>query len=1057
MKKQVTVEMWSFKPPQFLNKLLVLLMLSISSFQALAQVGIVTGKVLDDKGEPIIGATIEVIDAFKKNIGGTVTDMDGNYSIEVKDMNLSSLKFSFLGNKTQTILVKGQTVIDTKLAEDSEVLEEVVATGYVNQTKPKVTGSISSISEKDLKLTNNATLENAMQGRSSGVQVTNNTGTPGAAASVRIRGVGSVNGGEPLYVIDGVPVTADALNLLNPSDIQTVDILKDASAAAIYGTRASNGVVMITTKKGKEGKMAVSFDANYGWQQVWNKISMMQTSEYLKYMKEIYPGNTLPYAFRNPNNPYLNNNTNWQDNAFKTGITQNYNINLSGGTDKLLYSVSGGVFDQKGILPGADFKRYSLRINTEIKPKKWLTFGENVSMSNSKESPLNMDLGQILKAPPIIPVKDENGNYASADTALTGSFDGINQLAYPDSRDFRNNNYRILGNVYTEITLLKKLKYKLNLGLDVFNGITKNIRSPFNIGRGTNFSNDPPQNRTVSDLRVYRFSPLMDHTLYYSDTINKKHEYGVLVGTSLQSFFSSSINVQNDNVGNGIEVSSFEGKGKQNGGRDDIYALRGYFGRFTYSYNNKYLLTANVRYDGSSKFPTSSKYALFPSMSVGWRLLEEKFIKNIPFVNAYFSDLKVRYGWGQTGNQEGISNNTSLFLFNDKPRDPFNSGSGGIAPANTPNTSIKWETVTQSNIGLDMSLFKNKLSLVVDYFVKTSKDMIIPIPVLYSVGFRPEGDGTPQYWGNAGSMQNKGLEMALTFRNDDNAFKYSLTGNISFLSNKIVKLANNDAPLYSGDPTITITQKNSAVGEFFGYEKIGIFQTGETVNYSFANGDDKYKPKAGDVKYLDANGDGILNADDRKVLGSNIPKFIYGFNASAEYKGLDLKIFFQGVQGNKLYNQLRSSIEGMSNGGPQSGNQAESIQNRWTPDNQSSEMPRATGDRIATNYNNLLSSRWIESGSFLRLKTVQLGYTIPSKILSKIFKTKEGEIGTRIYVSAYNLLTFTKYKGLDPEVGGTVQAGNTGRPNEVNPLLAGVDNGAFPQSKSFNMGIQLNF
>lgn len=1043
MKKQESVGVCGFSPPQVLNKFLILMLFVFGSMQAMAQTGTVTGKVLDDKGEPIIGATVEVIDAFKKNIGGTVTDMDGVYSIEVKDINLSSLKISYLGNKTQTIAIKGQTVIDSKLAEDTEVMEEVVSLGYGNKTKPRVTEAISSISSEEMKITNNVTIENAMQGKAAGVQVTQNSGSPGSASSVRIRGIGSTNGGEPLYVVDGVPLDGVAgLNLLNPNDIQTIDILKDASAAAIYGTRGSNGVVMITTKRGKAGKTQVNFESSVGVSNVWRKLDLLNNTQYVDYMKSLYPTNTF---YNNANNPALQNNTNWQDQAFKQGIMQNYNLGISGGNEMATYNVSGGYFKQDGTILSTDFDRYSLRVNSDIRAKKWLKFGESLTISRTTESPLVLNLRDVVSAPPIMNVRDESGGYSQVDLASTGLFDATNPIAYNASVTNKNLAYRALGNVFAEITILRKLKYKTSFGLDIFTGRNTSTRLPFTSGfRSTVQGRDNPT-RAFSDNRAYRYSPLLENILTYTDTIAKKHEVSVLVGTSQQYFFSSDVNTINPNTP--LDVSSFAARGVVSGGNDNDFALRGYLGRISYSYANKYLVTVNSRYDGSSKFPVNQRYAFFPSFSVGWRLIEENFFKNIGFVKNYVSDAKFRFGWGQTGNQEGLDNQVRYSLYNDKVKAPGVGGSVNvIAPATTQNNNIKWETVTTSNFGLDLSFLQNRLSLVTDYFIKKSDNMIIEIPIPFLAGFGPEGDGAPRYWGNAGSLTNSGIETALTFRKVSKDIKdlgYSFTANISKIDNKITKLGSNNDPLFSSP---TISQVGGPVGAYYGYQTNGVIQNANEVDYLVGT----YKPVAGDVKFVDQNGDKIINDKDRVIIGNPIPKLVYGFSTSLDWYGFDFKMFIQGVQGNNLYNELRSGMENMTSAGPQGGNQLATVANRWTPENQTNDLPRAFNGVEA--QNNSISSRWVESGSFLRLKTLQLGYTVPQEFLKKLTRTEDG-VSLRFFISAFNLITITKYTGFDPEVGSVNKVGT----QTPDPLRTGVDNGTYPQPRTYTGGLQLTF
>ncbi len=1061
MKKQVTVEMWSFKPPQFLNKLLVLLLLSITSFQALAQSGTVTGKVLDDKGEPIIGATIEVIDAFKKNIGGTVTDMDGNYSIEVKDMNLSSLKFSFLGNKTQTVQVKGQAVIDAKLAEDSEVLDEVVAIGYGTKVKPKITEAITSVNEKDMKLTVNPSLENAMQGRMAGVTVTQTSGAPGSTSSVKVRGLGSLSNSEPLYVIDGLPTDGSAINLINPSDIQTIDVLKDASATAIYGARGANGVVIITTKRGKEGSARVNFESSIGMQQVWKKLKVLDNAQYLSLINEQFKnvGQTLPAAFSDANNSYLNNNTNWQDQIFKTGYQQNYNLSISGGNGNGTYSISGGYFKNDGTVISSAFDRYSFRVNSDLNIKKWLRVGESVSISRTNDktgfSPNALIYNSSLMTP-LLPVRDNTGNFALIDSTKLGGFNWPNPVALNASKNNSTVNFRTLGNIYAELEPLQGLKYRFNFGLDLINTTTTGLNELFNSGDAKPYQADVFK-RNVSYEAKYSLVKLFDNILSYQKTFGEKHDFLILGGISMQDFSDQNISGNNSTVPTSINTVGYGGNGILTGSTAGQAALKGYLGRINYSYANKYLLTINTRYDGSSKFGSENRYGLFPSASIGWRPLEEKFISTIPFVKAYFSDLKFRASWGVTGSQDALLSNRIFTIMNDKIKYPVgDSVKPGIAPQNLANRFLKWEEVTQTNFGVDLGLFKNKISFTFDYFIKQNKGMLIELPIPATSGFYLEGENNSfKQWINAGDMTNKGYELSLTYRNEDHALKYSVGGNLSQITNRVTKLGDKDSPIFSGDATTsnTITQVNGTVGAFYGYKVDKIAQNQADIDAAAAqNKGTRDLTKPGDILFKDTNGDGIIDAKDRVVIGNSIPKISFGANFSAEYKGIDFKLFLQGVAGNDLLNTQRQALESMGGGSPPRANQLETTRDRWNGEGTSSTMPRAAlGD---PNNNMRISDRWVESGAFMRIKNIQLGYTLPKSITNLV--SKSDEFTLRIYGSVMNALTITKYKGYDPEVGSPIKL-NDPLANGKDPLQTGIDGGTYPQARTYLAGLQISF
>lgn len=1028
--------------PKIILTLLLLFFISIVNVSA--QDNTVTGTVIGDDGEGMPG----VIITTKDGSTGTQTDFDGSYSITVKDMNTAILVFNFAGYKTQEIPVKGQTKIDTKMAEDQEILEEVVAVGYQTKIKPRVTEAISSVNSKEMSLTVNPTLENAIQGRAAGVQVTQTSGAPGAPSSVKIRGVGSVNGAEPLYVIDGVPVTYDAINLLNPNDIQSVDILKDASATAIYGARGANGVVMITTRRGVAGKPRVSFESTFGVQQVWKKLPLLNSTNYVGLIRDEYinAGRPVPSAFDPASgNPYLNNNTDWQDQVFRTGIQQNYNLTMGGGDENATYSVSGGYFKQDGTVIGTSFERFSFRVNSDLKLKKWLKVGESVGITrvtDERNLPASTLLFNSTVMTPLLPVYDANGNYAQVDTTTLGGFNWPNIVAMNAANSWRELSYRTLGNVYAELEPIKGLKYRFSFGFDLINTKGLGLREVFNSGQAQAYQGDV-FNRTATDIRSYRFMKLIDNLLYYDKTFGKNHDLGLLVGLSMQDFYRSDIAAENAFVPNQINTVGFGGYGRLTGAEDDWYALKGYLGRINYSYANKYLFTFNIRRDGSSKFGRENRYGTFPSFSIGWRPLQEDFVKNIGIMSL-FSELKFRGSWGITGYQEALTSNRTFLILNDKVKYPFGNGLyQGLAPQGIANSFLRWEEVVQTNIGLDFALWKNRISGTFDYFIKESKGMLIEVPIPGASGFHGEGeDDRFKVWSNAGNLTNKGFEVSLTYRNDDRKFKYAVSGNFTKIKNIVTKLGDDDAPIFNGNAegSLTVTQVGGPVGAFYGYDMVGIFQNQSEIDNAPIQNQKISNTSPGDVKFNEVLVDGKIDANDRIILGSTIPKFSYGINLSADYLGFDLRVFLQGVYGNKIYNAHRAVLESMGAGSPPNANQLSSVSERWTVDNPSNSMPRAVkGD---PNWNVRPSQRWVENGSFLRLKSVQLGYNIPKSFLEKTGAT---ESTARIYISLMNAFTITKYTGFDPELG------------SVNPMENGIDRGSYPQARTFLVGLQFGF
>ncbi|HEX8548872.1 MAG TPA: TonB-dependent receptor [Cytophagaceae bacterium] len=1007
----------------------------------------VTGTVLDEKNEPLYG----VIVSLKDGSGGTSTDENGKFTIAVKDMSNGVLQFQFTGYETRVMPIKNQKVIDVKMGEDVKMMDEQIVIGYGSKIKPKVTESISSVDEKEMKLTVNPSLESALQGRVTGVQVLQNSGQPGSPASVRIRGIGSTNGGEPLYVIDGVPVNQDALNLLNPGDIERMDVLKDASAAAIYGSRGANGVVIITTKRGKEGKPRISMDASTGWQQVWRKLDLLETPGYLSLAREAYGSDTvtLPGAYGEASgNPYQNINTNWQDAIFRKpsqATIQNYNLGISGGNEFATYNVSGGYFNQVGTLVGTDFKRYSLRVNTDLKAKKWLRLGESVSLSRADESPKLIDINEGVRVTPMLPVNEKPDVNANN----VGAYNRDNPVLYNNSRNHNSQTYRILGNIYAEVEPIKALKYRLNLGLDLINTRRKNINEAYNPLGGSG-SNTLTPLRNITDERDYRISPLMEHTLSYNKVFGEKHDLGALIGFTQQDYLRSNISTFNVGIPDNLSIVNYASTGRVAGGDDDWWALRGYIGRLNYSFANKYLLTANVRVDGSSKFGRNNRYGTFPSLSVGWRLMEEKFLKDIPFMAAVFNDIKIRAGYGKIGAQEMLTTGRTQATMNDKVAYILGGKRiAGLGPEGLANPNLKWETVITKNVGLDVSILKNKISLMVDYFIKDSEGMLIDIPIPQLNGASKESEiPADRLWTNAGNMRNRGYELALTYREDVTRLKYSLTANFSRVHNEILSLGTDAAPIL-GTEGRTYTYIGGPVGAFYGYKTDGIFQNrAEIDNYAAQNPNgDKRLTNPGDVRFVDINGDGIVTEKDRTIIGTSIPKFTYGLTGSFEYGIVDFRFFFQGVYGNQIYNLQRQGLEDLRG----FTNQLASVEERWTPSNPSTTMPRATLNDL--NKNNRLSDRWIESGSYLRLKNIQVGVSIPKNVIKNVIKT-EDDVLFRVYGSINNALTFTKYKGYDPEVGSALTAPPANSPD---PLNTGVDLGNYPQARIYTIGLQLTF
>ena len=1043
----------------------LLLVLSITLQSVYAQDDVkkvnVTGTILAaeksdgiSKGDPLVGVTISI----KGTTKGTVTDIDGNFKLENVPVG-AKLIVSYIGFATQELEVtEGKTDFNVPLKLDSKELEEVVAVGYGVQKKRDVTGATTTVSEKDMKLTLNTGLDQALQGRTPGVTVVQTSGQPGAAASVNIRGVGSINGGQPLYVIDGMPVDYNNINMLNPNDIETMEVLKDASAAAIYGARAANGVVMITTKRGKEGKGTVEYSSQGGVQDAWRRLDVLNPSQYRDFYSTLYGGEAggANPAYYDPNVIALQGNTNWQDQIFQQGNVQDHSITARGGNEFAKYSIGLGYYQEKGILLKSDFKRYTFRANTDIKPKKWLTISESFTFARSEFTDgigSNDQLGWATRTSPLINVYDPSnlGGYGGQ-TTFTGANDGINPVANTNLRTNTRIRNRLLGNISSEIEFIKGLKYKTFFGTDLLFNQNTDIGERFFYGPTEGRRRDQ---KTISYDRDLFLSWNFDNTLMYGKKIGK-HDFSALVGYSSQYFFNSGFEATGSNypaqintLGASLNADSYIASGDNREA-----ALVGYLGRITYNYNDVLMFTGNARYDGSSRFGQNYKYGFFPSASAGWRISNMEFMKNYQWI----SDLKLRVGVGRTGNQDLSNINGGDYLFTQVIypaiiRYPLGTNQQilpGAAPTRgLANPNLRWETVDQYNVGLDVAILQNSLLLNIDGYIKESSGILIPVPIpaISGVTDAPFFRGA-NYFTNAGSVRNTGMEAALTYRNEKNAFKFSVSPNITIVRNEVLRL---EGQFGGGRPNIvendgvSRTEEGMPIGSFFGYVTDGIIQDSAQLNSYVGVLSKTHAASIGDFRFKDLNGDGKINADDRTFLGKPIPTMSYGLNMRASYKGFDFTLFLQGVEGVQVYNAQRRGLEAMigpSNQFSPDANQLTSVLDRWTPQNPTNDMPRAAVNDPGQNIRP--SNRWVENADYLRIKSLQIGYSLPEKLLKRSFRTEDG-ISLRFYVAFQNLLTLTSYKGFDPELA------------NFRATATGFDNGSFPQSRRIMGGVQFTF
>ena len=990
----------------------------------------VTGKVVDETGNGIANVTVMV----KSTKAATQTDTAGNYSIDAAEKSI--LVFSSVGFTTNEASTNGKKLVNVTLITQADRLNDVVVVGYGTQKKADLTGAVGSISKKDFENKPFTSPDQILTGRIAGVNVTNRSGDPGAPIEVRIRGVGTAGNNQPLWIIDGVPVATNTSTItvntgsqtesnplagINPSDIESIDVLKDASATAIYGARANNGVILVTTKRGKAGAARLTYDGYVGVQAVpKNKLfEVLNSQQYIKYQKDEFNSDYSAFAAQP--------NVDWQNLVFKKGNATSHNLTISGGDQNATYSFGAGYLNQDGIQLAQKFTRYSAKATSDVKIGKYLKFGESLLLSRferqvQSEETSNTGYGAALNAPFFQPYTAK-GDYNPTNATTTGGANANNYLWAndPNVGYTKVGSNKILGNLYGELEPIKGLKYKASLGLDYneatglyyqnavdFNG----LGSP----REAQIVNEQPKEATLT----------LTNTLTYDKTFGKS-KITALVGYEQTSYLLRRLRVQ----GNGLlnPPLGLAGGSSSFGSAEtaDHWNIQGKLARLFYSYNNRYLLTATVREDKSSRFAAANNTGTFPSFSLGWRLSEEKFLQK----SKLFDDLKIRAGWGQSGNQFTGTNFSYLPALSSFVKYVVGKGQTivtGYAPVLFANPDLKWETAIQTNIGLDFTMLNHKLNGSIDYFSRTTKDLLISVPVALTTGFFQFADL------NSGTLTNKGIEVSANYRDKIGNVNFNIGGNFTFVKNQFTKLPDGIDYIQLNDKRISVGRP---LGYFYGYKTNGIYQTDAEVPTT----EGYLGAKAGDIKFVDVDGDKKLTDADRTYLGSPIPKFYYGMSLGANYKLFDLSIVLQGVGNYTVNDGPRAGLESMNG----SSNQSITVLDRWTPTNKSNTIPRAN-----SNYNNGagFNDRFLENAAFLRVKNLQLGYNIKS-----ISSVTNGVISyARFYVGVSNLFTFTKYKGYDPEV--TRQQSFAGGENQ---FLNGYDNGNAPQSRMFQVGWQINF
>ena len=1031
-----------------------------------AQTLTVTGVVLaEDEPDPIIGANVMV----KGTTTGTITDFDGNFVLDVPQGSV--LQVSYMGYKTSEVKIQNSAPLRITLVPDNVQLQEVVAIGYGTMKKSDLTGAITSVKADQLTKTPAAGIDQALQGRAAGVTVSTGSGQPGEAAQIRIRGIGSAMGdNQPLYVVDGV-ITTD-IKFLAPSDIASMEILKDASATAIYGSRGANGVILISTKTGSEGKINVSFDAYWGIQNRWRKLDLMNSrdqalteirigamrngaSEISQYMNEGFSAWLKDWKlgtsrFYPTNFDYSAQETDWQDEVFQANaFMHNYNLSFDGGSDKGHYALSSSYFGQNGTIIGSNYRRFTIRLNSDYKICKWLKIGEHFNimvqsgrnaMNNSSSagaSVLSAALAMGQWDPVYYPKGSVNayGDDMSGNYSAGSNFKNVTnpyQMVYNTEPSSKSE--RAVGDIYLEITPIDGLTLKSSMSVDYNIARNKGFTYP-NTYTLYNYSED----NFLSTLMGRYCTLLEETTLTYAKQIGK-HNFSVMAGQTWSEYNEYVLGASGANILNPIPSNWFAFKTTEDKlGGDDVGRVRrlSFLGRAFYSYDSRYMITVNFRADASSKF-TKNPWGFFPSMALAWRLSEEPFMRNLEL--SWLDNLKIRAGYGQVGN-DAVSSNAFQLTMSSGDKVFYGYPLGNVQDAAAFGATVltqidrngKWETNEQWDAGIDFSFWNGKLSGAIDYFQRNTLDALLPVNAPAHVGNRYT------MVRNVGNIRNEGVEITLNHENQVGKVHYSIGGNLSYIHNELTKL-NGGSPLW-GDRVKT--DLGMPLNSFWGYEYEGVYMSEDEVVENVPNMEGVH---AGDSRYKDQNGDGIIDDNDAVYLGSAFPKLTYGLNLAADFYGVDVQLFFQGVWGNKIYNALRERLEGDGSSNALASymkdevwiGYPESVQNAmlnkginyFDLENRQGSIPNPLG-----HPNNMANStRFLENGAYLRLKNVQIGYTLPKEITMKAHISR-----LRFYVTASNLFTITKYTGYDPEVGG------------------GVDYGNYPQSRTFTFGLNANF
>lgn len=1036
----------------------------------------VTGVVTDEAGEPLIGAT--VLEKGKQN--GAATDIDGNFKFNVSSSN-ATLMVSYVGYATQEVKLNGKTNLTIVLKEDSQVLEDVVVVGYGTQKKSDITGSVASLSEAQMKQSIVTNADQMLQGKVAGVQVTQNSGAPGGATSVRIRGASSLNSSnEPLYVIDGVPMSGSSdiggfdwmggsngqtkvnpLAAIAPSDIVSIDVLKDASACAIYGAAGANGVVLVTTRRGSAGHTNVTYDGYVAWQQVAKRLDMMDLREYALYQQQLLAEGVLNKG--NFDSTYsdislLGKGTDWQDEIFRTAFMQSHQVSVTGGNEKTVYAMSGGWMQQDGTIIGSDFSRFNTRFNIDNNFTKWLKIGGALAYTRTDETITRNDgsdgvIMQAMTMMPSVPVYDYDGNWAGPNTVNGASTWNPVALAMMTNNTLLRQ--KINGNFYVSADFLKHFTFRAEYAFDASQNQNKSFIPRYQFGL---VSNDINQMMQRED---HNFFWMQKDYLTYNQTFNEKHDVTAMVGFEVsKGSWNGTQFIKNNFTSDNIHIMGSDGDFVSNTGWSDANSSASVFARVNYGFDNRYLLTATVRRDGSSKFGPKNKWGTFPSVALAWRLIQEKWLQDVNWI----SNLKLRLGYGKVGNS-----NISTYLYGSSLQTILTPMGSAYIPSNLSNPNLKWEASEQYNVGLDFAAFSNRLELTVDGYIKQTQDLLMQTFVPSHIGSNSWGEINTPY-ANIGKTRNVGIDVQINARpviTRDFMWSSSLT--LSHNRNKIVALNDDSQRIYGNIDwwapfqTVTMFAVGQPMGVFYGYETEGLFQneadilghasqTGSKEPYS--NKIDKVSGAwIGDLKFKDQNGDGVINDADQKIIGDPNPDLTFGFTNTFSWKNFELNVGLTGQIGGDILNWARYRTEGLSSIWD---NQAVSVLNRAQTEkidpngsDDISNLQLAKGHNGIPRFSNLdangnqrMSDRWLEDASYLRIQNISLTYNLPEKWAKKVFMQS-----ARIYFNVQNVYTFTNYSGYDPEIGNFNQSS----------LLQNIDRGRYPTPRTYTIGLNLSF